>query len=113
MYERYVQLQACKYVDEILVYHTEEDLANLIMTQTMHIRFLGEEYKNKDFTGKQYCIENGIELYYHVRNHSYSTSELRKRTYELEVQKKSEPDVTEYEQHSPKLLTKYYEGKTQ
>ena len=113
VYERYVQLQACKYVDEILVYHTEEDLANLIMTQTMHIRFLGEEYKNKDFTGKQYCIESGIELYYHIRNHSYSTSELRKRTYELEVQKKSEPDVTEYEQHSPKLLTKYYEGKTQ
>ena len=113
VYERYVQLQACKYVDEILVYLTEEDLANLIMTQTMHIRFLGEEYKNKDFTGKQYCIENGIELYYHVRNHSYSTSELRQRTYDLEVQKKSEPDVTEYEQHSPKLLNKYYEGKTQ
>jgi glycerol-3-phosphate cytidylyltransferase len=113
VYERYVQLQACKYVDEILVYLTEEDLANLIMTQTMHIRFLGEEYKNKDFTGKQYCIENGIELYYHVRNHSYSTSELRQRTYELELQKKSEPDVTEYEQHSPKLLNKYYEGKTQ
>jgi glycerol-3-phosphate cytidylyltransferase len=113
VYERYVQLQACKYVDEILVYHTEEDLANLIMTQTMHIRFLGEEYKNKDFTGKQYCIENGIELYYHVRNHSYSTSELRQRTHDLEVQKKSEPDVTEYEQHSPKLLNKYYEGKTQ
>jgi glycerol-3-phosphate cytidylyltransferase len=113
VYERYVQLQACKYVDEILVYLTEEDLANLIMTQTMHIRFLGEEYKNKDFTGKQYCIENGIELYYHVRNHSYSTSELRQRTHDLEVQKKSEPDVTEYEQHSPKLLNKYYEGKTQ
>ena len=113
VYERYVQLQACKYVDEILVYLTEEDLANLIMTQTMHIRFLGEEYKNKDFTGKQYCIENGIELYYHVRNHSYSTSELRQRTHDLEVQKKSEPDVTEYEQHSPKLLNKYYEGKTE
>ena len=113
VYERYVQLQACKYVDEILVYLTEEDLANLIMTQTMHIRFLGEEYKNKDFTGKQYCIENGIELYYHVRNHSYSTSELRQRTHDLEMQKKSEPDVTEYEQHSPKLLNKYYEGKTQ
>ena len=113
VFERFVQLQACKYVDEILVYHTEEDLANLIMTQTMHIRFLGEEYKNKDFTGKQYCIENGIELYYHVRNHSYSTSELRQRTYELELQKRNEPAVVEYEQHSPKLLNKYYEGKTQ
>ena len=113
VYERYVQLQGCRYVDEILVYHTEEDLVNLIMTQKINIRFLGEEYKIKDFTGKQYCIQNGIELYYHVRNHNYSTSELRKRVYDLELQKKSEPDVTEYEQHSPKLLNKYYEGKTE
>ena len=85
VYERYVQLQACKYVDEILVYLTEEDLANLIMTQTMHIRFLGEEYKNKDFTGKQWCLDHGIELHYHEREHPYSSSSLRKRVYDGEV----------------------------
>ena len=59
-YERYVQLQSCKYVDEILVYETEADLLNLIQTQTIDVRFLSEEYKNIDFTGKQYCFDNGI-----------------------------------------------------
>ena len=54
IYERYVQLQACKYVDEILVYDTEAELLNLLQTQTIHIRFLSEEYLNRDFTGKQY-----------------------------------------------------------
>ena len=84
IYERYVQLQACRYVDEILVYDTEVDLLNLIMTQKMHIRFLSDEYLNRDFTGKQYCLDNGIELHYHKRQHSYSSTDLRNRTYELE-----------------------------
>jgi glycerol-3-phosphate cytidylyltransferase len=85
IYERYIQLQACKYVDEILLYDTESDLINLIKSQSIHVRFLGEEYKNKDFTAKQYCMDNGIELYYHKRQHSFSTTELRNRVYELEV----------------------------
>ena len=85
IYERYIQLQACKYVDEILLYDTESDLINLIKSQTIHVRFLGEEYKNKDFTAKQYCMDNGIELYYHKRQHSFSTTELRNRVYELEL----------------------------
>ena len=55
VYERYVQLQACRYVDEILVYETEFDLLQMIQTQTLHIRFLSEEYLNRDFTGKQWC----------------------------------------------------------
>ena len=87
IYERYVQLQACRYVDEILVYETEADLLNLIKTQKMHIRFLSEEYINRDFTGKQYCIDQGIELHYHVRQHSYSSTDLRERTYQLEAQR--------------------------
>ena len=78
VYERYVQLQGCKYVDEILVYETEADLLNLIQTQTIHIRFLSEEYKDRDFTGKQYCIDNGIELYFHMRRHQYSSTEFAK-----------------------------------
>jgi glycerol-3-phosphate cytidylyltransferase len=60
IYERYVQVQACKYVDEILLYDTEKELLNLIMTQDMHIRFLSDEYLYRDFTGKQYCMDNGI-----------------------------------------------------
>ena len=87
VYERYVQLQACKYIDEIVVYETEKDLLNIIMTQEMHIRFLSEEYLNKDFTGKQYCLDNGIQLHYHKRKHSYSSTDLRERVYDLEKQK--------------------------
>lgn len=103
VYERYVQLQACKYVDEILVYETEFDLLQLLMTQTIHIRFISEEYLNRDFTGKQYCIANGIELYYHKRQHIYSSSELRLRTAKLENNKNKEQDSI-LQQHSPELI---------
>jgi len=84
VYERYVQLQACKYVDEILVYETEEDLINLLKTNTIHVRFLGDEYKTKDFTGKQWCVDNHIEIYYHNRDHTYSSTNLRVKTYQVE-----------------------------
>jgi glycerol-3-phosphate cytidylyltransferase len=104
VYERYVQLQACKYVDEILVYETEADLLNLLMTQSINVRFLSEEYKDRDFTGKQFCIENGIELFYHPRKHIYSTSELRNRVYALEANKRSEVNTKEILQHSTELL---------
>jgi glycerol-3-phosphate cytidylyltransferase len=108
VYERYVQLQAVKYIDEILVYETEDDLLNLIKTQTIQIRFLSEEYLGRDFTGKQYCLDNGIEIHYHKRQHKYSSSEIRNRVYELEMAKRSEfigePTI---EQYSPNLLKKY------
>lgn len=104
VYERYVQLQGCRYVDEILVYETEFDLLQLLMTQTIHIRFLSEEYLNRDFTGKQYCIDNGIELYYHKRQHVYSSSELRERTARLESQRDSQ--ASSIPPHSPELIKK-------
>lgn len=108
VYERYVQLQACKYVDEILVYETEEDLLNLIQTQTIHIRFLSEEYVDRDFTGKQYCIDNDIELFFHLRKHKYSSTEIRNRVYNLEKKKREENgDISVADQYSPKLLEKY------
>lgn len=86
-YERYVQLQACKYIDEILIYETEFDLLQLLKTQKIDIRFLSDEYLNRDFTGKQWCIDNGIEIHYHKRSHIYSSSELRDRTVKLENKK--------------------------
>lgn len=104
VYERYVQLQACKYVDEILVYETEADLLNLLMTQTISVRFLSEEYKDRDFTGKQFCIENGIELFYHPRKHIYSSSELRNRVFDLELRKRNESITAEVPQHSTELI---------
>ena len=107
IYERYVQLQGCKYVDEILVYETEADLLNLIQTQTIDIRFLSEEYKDKDFTGKQYCIDNGIEVHFHLRRHQYSSTELRNRVYELEKKKRDEKLEKDIQQYAPELLDKY------
>ena len=112
VYERYVQLQGCKYVDEILVYETEADLLNLLQTQNIDVRFLSEEYKDRDFTGKQYCIDNGIELYFHLRRHQYSSTELRNRVYTLEKKKRDEKEEwieieKEVEQYSPELLEKY------
>lgn len=112
IYERYVQVQACKYVDEILLYDTEAELLNLIMTQTMHIRFLSEEYLNRDFTGKQYCMSNGIELFYHKRQHTYSTSDLRTRVYQLEKKKLEEKGVIDIPQYSTELLEKYNHDKS-
>jgi glycerol-3-phosphate cytidylyltransferase len=107
IYERYTQLQACKYVDEILIYDTEADLMNLIQTQTMHIRFLSEEYLNRDFTGKQYCMNNGIELHYHKRQHTFSSTELRNRIFLLEKQRQEEFTVMNPPPHSIDLLKKY------
>lgn len=103
VYERYVQLQACKYVDEILVYETEYDLLQMLMTQKIDIRFLSEEYLNRDFTGKQYCIQNGIELHYHKREHDYSSSGLRQRVAKLENDKDEKVSLP---QHSPELIKK-------
>jgi glycerol-3-phosphate cytidylyltransferase len=108
VYERYIQLQGCKYVDEILVYETEADLLNLIQTQTFHIRFLSEEYRHIEVTGKQYCIDNGVEIYYHLRRHQYSSTEIRNRVYNLEQQKREDKaQETTIMQYSPEILEKY------
>ena len=71
------------------------------------MRFLSEEYKDRDFTGKQYCIDNGIELFFHLRRHQYSSTELRNRVYEMEKKKRDEKVENNVEQYSPQLLEKY------
>jgi len=77
--ERYIQLRACKFVDEIYVYATENDLMDLLAILPINVRIIGSDYKGYNFTGKQFCIENGIEIYYNRRSHNLSTSELRNR----------------------------------
>jgi glycerol-3-phosphate cytidylyltransferase len=77
--ERYIQLRACKFVDEIYVYATEADLLDLLAILPIDVRIIGSDYKGKDFTGKRYCDENDIEIYYNRRSHKLSTSELRNR----------------------------------
>jgi len=79
LYERYIQLSGCRYVDSIIPYETEAELIQILCTQQIDIRFVGQEYANKDFTGKQFCIDNNIILHYTSRRHSYSSTELRNR----------------------------------
>jgi glycerol-3-phosphate cytidylyltransferase len=76
VFERFVQLDACKYVDEVVVYATEKDLLDILHSYPINVRVVGDEYKDKDFTGKN--LEH-IEIYYNSRKHSFSTTELRKR----------------------------------
>lgn len=77
--ERYVQLRAVKYVDEVIVYQTEKDLEDLLMFLPISIRIIGEEYADKNFTGKSICEQRNIKIYYNQRRHSFSTTELRNR----------------------------------
>lgn len=76
--ERYIQLKACKHVDEIVPYATEQDLEDILRAFKIDLRIVGEEYRDKEFTGRTYCEENGIELYFNKRNHRFSSSGLRK-----------------------------------
>ncbi|WP_372472834.1 adenylyltransferase/cytidyltransferase family protein [Capnocytophaga sp. ARDL2] len=76
--ERYIQLKGCKFVDEVVPYATEQDLEDILRAFKIDVRILGEEYKEKDFTGRQYCEEKGIELYFNKREHRFSSSGLRK-----------------------------------
>ena len=85
--ERYVQLSAVKFVDEIIVYNTEKDLEDMLMFLPIGVRIIGEEYKDKDFTGKQICEDRGIKIWFNSRSHRFSSSELRQRTYQSEVTK--------------------------
>jgi len=77
--ERYTQLNGIKYVDEIIPYNSEKDLEDILTMYTIHVRILGEEYKNKTFTGRSTCAKRGIELYFNKRDHRFSSSDLRER----------------------------------
>ena len=85
--ERQIQLSATRYVDEIVVYQTEKDLEDILLTLPIDVRILGIEYKDKDFTGKDICLKRGIEIVYNGRDHSFSSSNLRKRVVESERNK--------------------------
>lgn len=82
--ERYTQLSAVKYVDEIIPYATETDLEDILQMYHIDVKILGEEYKDKDFTGKDICRKRGIQLYFNKRDHRFSSSDLRKRVHEKE-----------------------------
>ena len=77
--ERQAQLSAVKYVDEVLIYCTEADLIDIINMYPIDVRILGQEYREKDFTGKDECKKRNIQLYFNKRDHRFSSSDLRKR----------------------------------
>ena len=85
--ERQIQLAACRYVDEVVVYQTEQDLVDLLLILPLDARILGVEYENREFTGKEECFFRGIELIYNQRDHSFSSSSLRKRVAHAETVK--------------------------
>ena len=85
--ERQIQLAATRYVDEIVVYNTDSDLEDILLTLPIDVRILGVEYRDREFTGRDICITRGIELIYNKRDHSFSSSSPRKRVAEAERQK--------------------------
>ena len=80
--ERYVQIAAVKYVDEIVCYQTEADLVDILEMFHIDVKIMGDEYRNKDFTGKDVCKQRNIRLYFNHRDHRFSSSDLRKRVAE-------------------------------
>ncbi|PRD57183.1 adenylyltransferase/cytidyltransferase family protein [Sphingobacterium gobiense] len=78
VFERYMQLRGCKHVDKVIPYATEQDLEDILRSYKIHVRILGDEYKDKNFTGRKYCEEKGIELYFNRRENRFSSSSLRK-----------------------------------
>lgn len=77
--ERQIQLAACRYVDEIVVYSTEQDLRDLLLILPVDVRVLGIEYQGTDFSGQIECKKRSINIIYNVRDHSFSSSGLRQR----------------------------------
>lgn len=86
--ERQIQLSACRFVDEIVVYETERDLVDLILTLPIDVRILGVEYEDTNFTGRNEGAGRGIQHIFNKRDHSFSSSSLRKRVAEAELNKK-------------------------
>ena len=84
--ERQAQLAAIKYVDEILVYNTEEELLDILAMYQIDVKIMGEEYRDKDFTGRDLCKQRDIDFYFNKRDHRFSTSNLRKRVEENTLQ---------------------------
>jgi glycerol-3-phosphate cytidylyltransferase len=88
--ERQIQLAACRYVDEVVVYSTEQDLVDLLLILPVDVRILGVEYANTEFSGKSECELRSISRVFNGRDHSFSSSSLRKRVYDSETKKRGQ-----------------------
>jgi glycerol-3-phosphate cytidylyltransferase len=90
--ERQIQLAACRYVDEVVVYQTEQDLVDLLLILPLDVRVLGVEYQGRHFSGQDECAKREIDLVFNGRDHSFSSSSLRKRVVQAEIQKDLKKD---------------------
>ena len=79
MFERYVQLKALKYIDEIIPYQTEQDCEDILSTLPLDVRIIGDEYKTKPFTGSEICKKRNIKVHFNKREHRFSSTDLRER----------------------------------
>jgi len=92
--ERYIQLRGCKFVDEIVPYATEKDLEDILRSFEIDVRIIGDDYRDKEFTGKSYCESTGITIYYNRRNHRFSSTSLR-----LEIAEREKKSSSNQGQH--------------
>ena len=92
--ERQIQLSACRFVDEIVVYQTEQDLRDLVLILPIDVRILGVEYQSQDFTGRKEGSDRGIKCIFNSRDHSFSSSSLRKRVASAESLKNAQQSGT-------------------
>ena len=86
--ERQIQLSAVRFVDEIVVYNTEKDLEDILLTLPLDVRILGVEYMQSEFTGRAICEKRKIQLVFNGRDHSFSSTNLRERVWTAENQKR-------------------------
>lgn len=85
--ERYTQLSAVQFVDEIIPYASERDLEDILQMRRIDVRVLGEEYRNRDYTGRQICLDRGIEIYFNQRDHRFSSTALRISVTDAEIRR--------------------------
>lgn len=86
--ERQIQVGACKHVDEIIVYSTEKELEDILMALPIDVRIMGEEYRDKEYTGKEICEKRKIQIHFNKRDHFFSSSSMRLRVFEAEAKKR-------------------------
>lgn len=102
--ERQIQLSALKYVDDVIIYNTEKDLVDLLITLPIEVRIIGEDYRNKSFTGDQLCKENGIQIYYNARQHNFSSTDIRQRVYEAETSRSNGYSISIHDDIGPSVI---------
>jgi glycerol-3-phosphate cytidylyltransferase len=106
MVERFIKLEGCKFVDEIIPYESEDDLSDMLQSLPIHKLFVSEEYKTLDFAGRDFCIAEGIEIAYTKRKNRFSSQSLREMVSEKERQKKQNIFAVEKTQSNAQALHK-------